>query len=151
MAEEIILNGAQSYILDKTDVSDVLGAGPYHLAESIAHLTGILTGWTLVVETGAADMRAIKIIYTAGGYAVWQALDATNELAGYLVIYDTVGNVAQLGSGVLTAGTITDAAFLAKLVTYINKPEVTLTIDFADSASFVTAIETAAALVMGGA
>ena len=150
VTKEIVLNGTQSYVLDKTDVSDVLGAGPYHLAESIAHLTGILTDWTLVVETDAATMRALKIIYTAGGYAVWQALNASNDLAGYLVIYDDDDLLAKIANGVLSKGTITDAAYLAKLAAYIAAPGVSLTTGFANSASFVIAIEAAAALVESG-
>ena len=146
MAEEVILNGAQSYILDKTDVTNVLTGGGYHLAESIAHLTGFDTDWTVDVEEDAAAMRALRILYFTGGYAIWQALNENEEVDAYLVIYDDDGLVAKLTGNVLSKTTITEGQFFTKLGAYFVGT--VLATEFTTRTQIGTAISSAASLVI---
>jgi hypothetical protein len=144
---ETILNQTEAYILDLADVTNVLAGGPYHLGTSLAHLTGYdSVNWTFQIVTDAAAIRAHRILYVTGGYAVWQVLDANEDFAGYLTVLDGDGLLVKVTDGVLSEATITTEQYLARLQTYFAS--VTLTTEFSDVDQIPIAVPAAKGLVV---
>ena len=149
MSKEIVVNGTEAYILDLTDVTNVLAAGPYHLEASLAHLTAYdVVNWTFQVVTNAAECRAHRILYVTGGYAVWEVKDANEDFAGYLTILDADGLLVKVTGVVLSEGTITAEQMLAKVKDYFTAVTPTLTSEFADLDQIPAAITAAKGLVV---
>ena len=144
---EAILNTAEAYILDLADVTNVLTGGPYHLDTSLAHLTGYdSVNWTFQVVTNAADIRAHRILYVTGGYAVWQLLDANEDFAGYLTVLDADGLLVKVTDGVLSEATITAEQYLARLQTFFST--VVITDEYTDVDQLPIAVPAAKGLVV---
>ena len=147
VVRETVLNGPEADILDLADVTNVLTGGPYHLDTSLAHLTGYdSVNWTFQIITDAAAVRAHRILYVTGGYAVWQVLDANEDFAGYLTILDADGLLVKVTGSVLSETTITSEQYLARLATFATS--VVLTDVFADSDELEAAVPAGKAKVV---
>jgi hypothetical protein len=125
MSEIVLLNGTNVYYLDNSSASSVLGSADY-LKDATTVLTGFdSSAHTLAYSSGADDIRALGILWDAGGYAVWPVYEipasgGIEAIVGYVTITDASGIIATVSANTIGSGTTTNAAFVEILIQYFT-------------------------------
>ena len=150
MADEysVILNGLNGYYAQTDLLTNALAAGPHHLINDVRIVSGFdVLEHTLAVVTVAADVRALKILYNIGGFAIWQIYDAQEGFSGYLIIKDSGDVVVEVEQGTPTGAwaiavrTMTDEVYLAGTFAYLKTDAASS--DFSESDQVPAAITAA--------
>jgi hypothetical protein len=145
MSEIVIINTNEAYSIDVSAISDVLTSGLYVKESSMVVKGFDSLEHAISIVTDADAVKALHIVYSVGGYAIWkvykQPENEPEAFHGYLIISMSDDTIASIdGDNVLGDDEIAAVDFATAMLNYFASED---RASYEDSDEVTDSIDTA--------